>query len=239
MALSKRDTLRYRWEFMRRNPDYRRLHRSLKEMWNLFLAESEGEEPADSKWERKKAQAEAILDLEQEFKDNFGLESHSPLDPEKPFEEMAPRFKDVEERFFAGKFENSSFSVSYDIDNGQRLTDNNPHLVIRVDLSLLNKIGPVLDDIKRTLVRIRKLYDRTEGGYPAMNAKDYDQILLIGDLYEKHRSIKAVADLVYPYVPPDDPTDEKDPRVGEIKVSQHLKTYRHLVSGGWKKLSFP
>ncbi len=69
------------------------------------------------------------------------------------------------------------------------------------------------------------------------NKKDYDLILRIGSLKEEGKTNEDVAKIIYPRVfkATDDDIAEPDSKIRMI--SNYYKTYKILVSGGYKKIS--
>lgn len=225
MALTERDTLKYRWEFTRRNHAYSWLYHRIE-----MLLKLSGKTVVDLKddpeklSESLKYDGDSMKELDQELVERFGFPFFIPLHPNKTFEEIEEYLLEVEPKLFVRRFQESVRSVSYDIADDLSL------ITIKVHVPKVNNLTSLIENIRRTISETQEEYDRLSSECIKMNGKDYDEILKIGDSYAKLKSIRAVSDEMYP---------GEERRNAENKVSQRLSTYNHLVNFGFRKLTTP
>jgi hypothetical protein len=213
------DWLKYRWEFMRRNPDY----------INAFKQEQqtkEKEEPSFNLFKRF------------EFWKNFGLLCSELPDPKLSFEQLqdSQKANSLGEPFFRINFITKNFGlhegISYFTYLDEKLNFNKFNkLQIHVDFAkiksidvLKSMVGKLIEDHWKGYqkgVRLKKKSDTMD---------DYELILKVGDLKEKEGlSNKKIVERVF--------QGAENQKSAQRKASLYYKKYKELINGGYKNFN--
>jgi len=114
---------------------------------------------------------------------------------------------------------------------------SNKKLAITIDLEKVNSIHALKNQISKEI----------EEGFKQVNIKkktkkqiDYTVILTVGDLKAEGLTYQQIAKKVFPH-DFDNTNESKEPNPESAirKVGQYNKTYKKLIKGGYKDLTFP
>jgi hypothetical protein len=250
---------KWRWEFLRRNKQYRKDFSKLKEL----------RKTPNFDWVREK-----------EFCKKWGLNSSRMPNPDKSFEEIIETKSDRQDTkswaknllnkrlFFEGLSpgavkEIRSFAKA-DGTIGLQATEEDfvgkSKLILSIDFNKVNSfnalqdvitelmkrkfdsIGTQISDIKETEDNFgEKTYEVTFSKKPKKSQTylvDYDIILQVGDMKEKGFKNREIAKELFPRQFNED-NENANPESAIRKISNYWKKYRDLVNGGYSNITFP
>lgn len=210
--------LKYRWEFMRRSPDY--------------IAAFEQEQ---SNNENENLSFNIFKRFE--FWKSFGLLCAELPNPNLSFEELQDSKKhDIsQEPFFRLNFVTKNFRTDAGISYFTYLDED-------LDVDEFNKIQFIIDftklesikDSKRIISRLiddlwNDYYKRTGYKKKSDSMDVYERILKVGDLKDKEGlSYRKIAEKIF--------KSAKSDRSAERKVSGYYKRYNELINGGYRTI---
>jgi hypothetical protein len=225
----KEKWLRYRWEFMRRDPNYRKASEKAQ---GLFRDSN----PSVLKLCRKLSKNFLIGEFYEGFKHGESeltiikvprlflnyIEKFSPdsiIDVNKSFDELTQDDLDILNR-----------SVGSSILNAHTIGSE---LEVSIDFENVNSIESLKRAITGLIDTRYKSYIKTiaNAKVPKINMTDFDIILKAGDMRAKGMTNVAIAKELFP--------NDTNPESAVRKVGHHCKTYRELVNGGYRHFRFP
>lgn len=225
------EAFRYRWEFLRLNPDYRKDY----EVWKKFKKPS---------WDTPKSPFLSMIK-------KYGF---PPLDYKKNYEELS---KDVE-KYFNRKRSNLSFKqeeqrkayewfrvagcptiVDYMDDKGLEKDENNPlykseHISLTVNLEYPKEI--ILKEVGNWVDLFKWVVSETEsekGRQRKTSYKKYNKYLIIYDLVKNEgKKYKEIVDIAFK----EDINKDKGQDGLIVKAKRQFKEAERLVMGGYKEI---
>jgi hypothetical protein len=238
---TKREWAKYRWEFMRRSPQYIKdfetverirkdvaLQAGLKPTWtdaSDFMTYPDG----------FKKEANMELDL----CNKHGLRTNTLLDPKKSFEEIVG--SDLPEELpkknlqlsnqqlmglFLASLINppSAHFLDFDSDEPEKLS-------IEIDFKFVNSISI----LKRQIAdEIQEHYDSElkDQKQKKMSGPGYEVILRVGELKESGMTFEQIAEKI-------DPIKYKEKPVSTTRnMGHYFKKYKYLINGGYINMTF-
>lgn len=210
--------IKYRWEFMRRSPDY---IAAFEQEQNI----SETETDSFNLFKRF------------EFWKSFGLLCSGLPNPNLSFEELQEIKKhDISEEPF---FRLNYITKNYRTDAGISYFT---YLDEEINFSEFNKIQFIIDftklksinDLKKIVGRLiddhwKDYHKRVGHKKKADNLDVYKRILRVGDLKEKEGlTHKKIAEMIF--------KSAENLKSGQRKVSIYYKRYKDLINGGYKNI---
>lgn len=222
----KKDWLKYRWEFLRRDPEFMKIYPenyirnrpdpnlSFEEIWDSLDNKSNEEQMEIL---NRRIPLQAILELQSAVQ---------IITSKKKLTEYAPYMK-------------QGTIVSYNILEHKKDVGIN-ELVIWIDLEKVNSI----DALKNQVLNIIDHYWFTYSSEfkkvkDSRKLIDYDIILKVGDLREKDKlKYQQIARQIFPR-DFDANNESANPESAIKKVSNYYKKYKELVNGGWRNLTYP
>ncbi len=230
-------SIKYRWEFLRRNSEYRTCYDGITE-----LRKSEKCKPEEihehyqigsEEYENEKARIKYFNELEEKACKKFGIRFPPLPDPEKELNELFDLADDGDVisallKFNAGAFTELSAGHLYDDWDGK--------LTLQIDFSKLNSVPALLEILKIRFGQLDELYKNSKGKGKKYII-DYDLILKAGDM--RSENIKS-ADVARKIFPRDfNPNNSKrNPESATRKIKHYYKTYKMLINGGYKDITF-
>lgn len=252
----KRLWFKWRWEFMRRSPEYikdwgeikKQDHRELSEEKRQYLQEKYGlwplQEPSlsfEEICERKNNTWESL------FEELWILHSGPPA-----FEEIGTR-----EYMINGQ-------ISFLKDFVLKKTTTKDDVILHIDFSRVNSITALKNVLMKWIdmkYRVRKTHLKetdkdtilptgeklvhfelidVENIPSVLSDIDYSTYIKIGDMKEKENlTNEEIARELWPDKFQDTDDEIANPDGAIRNVSHHYKKYQQLVNGGYKKLSYP
>ena len=217
---TKREWARYRWEFMRRDPDFISAYDNLL---NLFDHFKNGE-----------VIEEDFQKTVREFNKEFNIfPPGSFIDRKKSYDELEQEFgkKSLIFVFLHKNMGNAVWMVS------QYGGDSVPkdHFLIEIDFSKVNSLTALRDIISlyvdlewKSFLSKNPEREKTK----KLRTSDFDKIIQVGDLKKENKQISSgvLAKRCFP--------DDLDPGYRKKKVTQHLARYHELTGGGWRDFRF-
>ena len=212
------ERLKYRWEFMRRSPEY-------------IAAFEQGQNVDD------KENVSFNLFKRFEFWKSFGLLCSELPDPKLSFEELQDRKKDdiSQEPFFRLNFITKNYRTDAGISYFTYLDDD-------INISEFNKVQFIIDFTKLTSIKdskmiVSRLIDDLWNGYYQRTGRErksgsmdaYERILTVGDLKDKKgMSYLQIAEIIF--------KSEKSAKSAERKISGYYRRYEELINGGYRTI---
>ena len=212
------ESLKYRWEFMRRSPDY--------------IAAFEQGQDIDG---REKVSFNLFKRFE--FWKSFGLLCSELPDPRLSFEELqdSKKFDITQEPFFRLSFITKNYRTDAGISYFTYLDDD-------IDTGEFNKVQFIIDFTKLKSIKDSKIivsrliddlwndyYQRTGGKKKSGSMDAYERILTVGDLKDKEgMSYRQIAEKIF--------KSAKSDKSAERKVSGYYKRYEELINGGYRTI---
>jgi hypothetical protein len=218
---TKKEWAKYRWEFMRRDPDFIKAY---DELLNLFGHFKNGEVIEE---ELQKA----VKNFSKEF--NI-IPSGSLIDRKKSYDELEQEFG-KESLIFAFLNRNMGNAVWMVSQYGGNPVPKD-HLLIEIDFSEVNSLTALRDIINlyvdlewKSFLSKHPEREKTKKLRPS----DFDIIIQVGDLKKENKQIscRMLAERCF--------LDDLDPDSRKKKVTQHLARYHELTGGGWRDFRFP
>ena len=164
---------KYRWEFMRRKPEYKKDYKKVEE-----LREKVRLKPNQSKWE-----AEEIRRLSAKYE----LGGGGVYDPDWSFEELKLYFE--QEAAYLDTYINAPVLRGFPTDDGNKIR-------LEIDLSMVNKIAVLKEWVG---VILQRQFDKINKGKKRKNQSDLDVILKAGDMRKKGLKYQEIAQKVDPH----------------------------------------
>ena len=203
--------LRYRWEFMRRDPEYIKAYNEVK---------SSGKN-------------------EERIRKKFGLRGKL-INPKLSYNNLVKQFDGKGLFSVCPKSTNVLSLISW-LGIKAPIQDyieyNSNTLVIKIDFDNVNSIDVLKKKIIET-INLRWNYYCERSKTKTRKITDYDLILKVGDLRENKKfTYKQIAQKLFPDDFVDDFSDESEnanPESAETKVKQYYKRYKELVNGGYR-----
>jgi hypothetical protein len=202
--------LNYKWEFMRRSPEYRNAYKELHES----LAS-----PSLSEIQKR------YLVCGFRYRFGFYWAGGAMPDPEKPFEEA---FADENINLNTGF--SSAYSCSFE----------NGIMHFAVDLRSVASIHETKQLIARDIKECEKLLDKATGQKrKGKRETDLNVILTAGDLRQQGLTYRAIAKKIFPNDFKETVFINANQDSAIRKVAQYCEKYQELINGGYKKLVGP
>ena len=224
---AKKSWLKYRWEFMRRDPEYIRAYNEITELAGK----------AHNQTGHHIENIETILaDKIKEYCKALELFMPILLDPNKSFEEL-------NEINYEADSPGLNQAVFHTIHDQQPVKIYSQYggedipkgiLLLEIDFDRVNSI----DALKKTVIDkidfywkndyLQRLPQRIK-----VNKVNFERILQVGDLKRSlpRLSWKEIASETFP--------DDSDSDSAIMKAKQHYSRYEELINGGWRNLKFP
>jgi hypothetical protein len=210
--------LRYKWEFLRRDPEYKKAYKEILPLRQEIKFKKITESYV--KWEAPEYSQEEIAYCHY-FEVNPPL-----LDPALNYEELMNKYKDwcnpvtestePEEILFLNKIAGIA----------------NNKFIITIDFTKINSITALIK-IVSNLIKMRWLEYKKYNNIKCINMRDeYKKALLIGDLKTNNPEMTDI-EIARRAFPGDDPDSAR------VKVDQHYKRYLEMKSLGWRGFKFP
>jgi hypothetical protein len=222
--------LKYRWEFMRRDPEYQKAYEELRK-YKTFATQIQYERSLN------------------EFSEHFGVRATKcTLNPSLSFEEhlvnisnglfeMGQAKKEIpnnrEWRDFVFNVALETIGVALGMETQFYFWEKpDPQSCDTIELTVKFDRVISIDTLKKdimSLIDMRwKHYCERQGKPKTEKMKDFDKILEIGDLKTNNSEMtfKEIADQVFPY--------DESPESAEKKAQQRYGQYKELINGGWK-----
>lgn len=224
---AKQFWLKYRWEFMRRDPEYIRAYNEIMEL-----------ERKDQDQSGQDIESIEVA-LDEKIKKYYRLfELSMPFfwDSNKPFEEITKINYEAE----SPGLTKAVFYSTHDQNSVKIFTKYGSQdvprdiLLMEIDFTKVNSI----DALKKLVIDqidfywkndyLRRLPERIK-----INKVNFDKILQVGDLKKSHSRLswKDIATKTFP--------DDSDFESAIMKAKQHYSRYEELINGGWRDLRFP
>jgi len=224
---TKREWVKYRWEFMRRDPDFIPAFDNVLRLNNLYNDGKVPEEMLD----------EAVRKFSKEF------EIPQPvclIDRKKSFDEIElEKGKDSLTICFMYRYFGQAISIITGFGDNPNPGKPNlvpkDHLVLDIDLSKVNSITALRELVIWHIDSYWKEYflpkhpDRPK----PKRIRDFDKIIEVGDLKKKEKRISwnELAKRCF--------SDDPDPDSRKKRAIQHYARYEELINGGWRDFRFP
>ncbi|MEW5980161.1 MAG: hypothetical protein AB1898_30570 [Acidobacteriota bacterium] len=206
--------MKWRWEFRRRDPEYKAAWREVQEL---------------RKTGKQSGPAERRLALQ------FELYRAELLDPGKSFDELC---EGKDHRWVTETFIDPQYDKALKIIGTWQPAVLIPGALFKwaflIDFTKVNSITQLKKDVTRW---IGECWSLTQKKSPetrtTQKMKDFGRILKVGELRGEHKTYRQIMDEVgYP--------DCKDAESAEQRAKQDYRLYRELtVGGGWRHLSYP
>jgi len=250
---------RYRWEFMRRSPAYRRAYeQSLQVRELVHKAGGPGDKDAQTacratladfgrskaSWPSDACSSFGLLEQDSVSTGSFGLALCFLPDPELDFDALIeylkkdPAQKDLGADVYRALF---GFNVEACCVFNEPEKEHPPfgEVLFRVDLTKVNSIQDVIAGFKKSIRHYHKLYKRASG-VPSIRDRDFETILRIGDQKAQNKGL-TFQDIAKAESPSRfDPTrDECNPEAEIERIRRICKEYKKLVSGGYRFITAP
>jgi hypothetical protein len=224
---AKKFWLKYRWEFMRRDPEYIRAYNEIMELEGKV--QNKSDQDIDS--------IEAALDEKiKKYYKLFELSMPFFWDPNKPFEEVTKINYEAEspgltQAVFYSTHDQKPVKIYTKYGSQDVPRDI---LLMEIDFTKVNSI----DALKKSVIGqidfywkndyLQRLPERIK-----VNRVNFDKIIEVGDLKKSNPRItwKEIAAKTFP--------DDSDPESAIMKAKQHYSRYEELINGGWRDLRFP
>lgn len=244
MNLSKEDQrkekrikwLKYRWEFLRRNPAYKDIYEK-----NVERLRKQAKYSPDNFQEIGSKRRYLYLetkeaDIERKYCKQFGLPSQCLIDPEKSFDDLIQGSLSMEK---VGFWPSTFWEI------WGKWTQSESHVMIDIDFAVINSIEALKEEagelIEFLYVEFYKKYDKKY--YPPVSdikkrEADFEIILQAGDMRTGGLKLREIAEKIYP--DDFDPENENENPESAIKlIDYYCKQYKKLVGGGYKALTYP
>jgi hypothetical protein len=220
---------RYRWEFMRHNPEYIKAYEKVK------ILRSETNPSPDKVIKTKHTVNYPYLGTEEaktekKLCEKFGLYSDCMVNPEMSFNELRKSPDSMEKNCF--------FMRTFWQHWATRERDGS-HLVIDIDFSKINslenlkvELNALLDLEYKDIYKeyLKNIYQQSEG---SKRIRELDTTLKVGRLRLKG---KRNVDIANELIQKDYEDGDKD---AEIKANKYYNKFKKLISGGYKELTYP
>lgn len=208
--------IKYRWEFMRRCPEYIDAFEQEKSM-------NEKEEPSFNLFKRF------------EYWKSFGLFSSTLPDPNLSFEEIQNRYDVLESPFLGLNFISKNYKSHAGISYFTYLDE-------KIDFKDYNKLHFIIDFTKvKSIDALQKIMssliddlwsdycERAGQGEKVREMEEYDLILKVGDLRDKEKlTDQEIAEKI------SQGSESLEPAIK--KVSFYYMRYKQLINGGYRDL---
>lgn len=219
--------LKYRWEFMRRDPEYIKAYNEVKEL----------EKKVQNKSGQDIDSIEAALDEKiSKYYKLFELSIPFLVEPSKLFEEVAKINYEAEspgltQAVFYSTHDQKPVKIYTKYGSQEVPRDI---LLMEIDFTKVNSI----DALKKAVINqidfywkndyLQRLPERIK-----VNKVNFDKIIEVGDFKKDNPRItwKEIATKTFP--------DDLDTESAIMKTKQHYSRYEELINGGWRYLQFP
>jgi hypothetical protein len=210
--------IKYRWEFMRRSPDYISVFKQQKELVNE-------ESPSINLFKKY------------EFWNTFGLFCSELPDPELSFEELqaSEDHHIADEPFFRINFIHKNFKpeavISYFTFLEGKIDFNEFNKIeFTIDFSKVTSIDTIKEFVSRLIDDHWTNYHKRVGHRKKpREADDYELILKVGELRDSEElTYSKIAEEIFP--------EAQNSKSAQSKVSRYYKRYKNLINGGYRTL---
>jgi len=210
--------IKYRWEFMRRSPDYISVFKQEREL-------AKEESPAINLFKKY------------EFWNTFGLFCSELPDPNLSFEDLqaSEDHNIVDEPFFRINFIHKNFKpealISYFTYLEGKIDFNEFNKIeFTIDFSKVTSIGTIKEFVSRLIDDHWTNYQKRVGHRKkSREADDFELILKVGELRDNEGlTYSKIADEIFPEV--------ENSKSAQSKVSRYYKRYKNLINGGYRTL---
>jgi hypothetical protein len=231
--------LKWRWEFLRRNPEYREAYftKVLKLRKACHIDPEVPKEIGNGKVYYPYFQTEECQ-KEKDLSRQFGAYSECIINPDLSFEEIINGLDCLEKAAFYPSTFWSHFA-EYHL--------NGSHLILDIDLSKVNSFralmeesGKLLEIILTGLLKSKKIRKHFHPGAQELRlSKDYQTVLDTGEQVlaikqEPHFTFEKAAKIIYPGL------FKKNEESTKKRVEKEFKDYQHLIDeGGYREITFP
>lgn len=240
MKLNKKDqntyeSLKYKWEFLRRNPDYKKRYEEIlifRKKHNYkpgqvvnFLIASECEEPYTK--ERKICTA-------------FGISAIYMPNPNLSFDELINKNELSEyDEFLSALNQAASMLMEYPITSKSfRSLKESGKRTLEIDFSKINSLKSTMDEVRDWLICAYEFYkeevEKSGEKVSQKYKKEYELYLTVGKLKDdKKITVSQIAKELFP-----NDFDEKyksaSPENAIRKTRNYYKSYKDLIHGRYK-----
>lgn len=227
---------KYRWEFMRRNPQYRGAYKKalkLRESYKRAVEPVAGPERAGHVELSHAYLTSSVGQEEKRLCDEFGLYSSCMINPDKSYDDLKDGPDDMEKVCFFGHLFWSHYA---------KLKWEGSHLIIDLDFSKINSVAALKKDLPKLIdVQGKNIYKRymkkhyePEPKKGRRAARDYERLLTIGTLKEKEKlKFIKIAKRVSPT------QYKKDQETARKQTNDLYKEYLEFVNGRYRELTYP
>jgi hypothetical protein len=224
---AKKFWLKYRWEFMRRDPEYIRAYNDIMEL----------EGKVQDKSDQNIDSIEATLDEKiKKYYRLFELSVPFFWDPNKTFEKVTKINYEAEspgltQAIFYSTHDQKPVKIYTKYGSQDVPRDI---ILMEIDFTKVNSI----DALKKSVIDqidfywkndyLQRLPERIK-----VNKVNFDKIIEVGDLKKSNHKItwREIAAKTFP--------DDSDSESAIMKAKQHYSRYEELTHGGWRDLRFP
>jgi len=261
------DMFRFRWEFMRRDPQYVEAFKRIEELKkriddirlgirfdkarkiSLNFSEDFPWNAINFARQRKSRNIKVLLDETKKVFNEFDLNFiWDPIripdfpNPSKSFDELNP----FETNFLLSAFKSKAVIIQrYLIEDKNKIINNPDGLLININFNEVNSIEALKQMVSYIIGFIWKHYEAPyRFGYlkrKRTNRTHYEMILKAGLLKKEnpHATYRELAEIIFPKETDPESTNSS-PESAIKKCEQYLKRYEELTeNGGWKNLKFP
>lgn len=212
----KREVIKYRWEFMRRDPTFISSYDNLLKLQKLYKAGG--------------VSADEMSNAVREFRKEFEMER--PLgfaDRTKSYDELEQQHGKDSLTILAlyTYLGNAVYEISSYGD--QKVPKD--HLILEIDFNKVNSITALKALVSEYIDMYYKgQYLRNHPKRQTLNKVNYDKILAVGDLKKENKLIswEDLGERIFP-------GDQN----GKRKALQHYARYEDMINGGWRLMRFP
>jgi len=234
--------IKYRWEFMRRDPEFIREFDKLSDSYAHY---KEGDLSEEEFYNAAREYGNAF-DIAVPVKGPF---LGPPwLDRHKSYEEMKQEYgKNSLAMQIFDAFIGNTVRIIRDSNNSKShllrntvcaidgLSVPDDHLVIDIDFSQVNQIHKLKELVSLCINEEWKAFRKKHPGlHEKINESDFEVILKVGDIKEGEKGITwtELGNRIYgPY--------DSDKNNRADKAEQRYNRYEYLIRGGWRKFRFP
>ncbi|MHC1726875.1 MAG: hypothetical protein AB9866_12860 [Syntrophobacteraceae bacterium] len=220
---------KYRWEFMRRDPEYRKAYERVK----LLHAQAQYQ-PGTFVEETSENGVRTVVDMylgTPEFQEELEI-AHSfdlrglMLDPDKKFKGQMDQWRMPLYEMIGPFSKAKPVKVLASIGNYRVNTPD--ELLIKIDFRSVRSIEHLRELIDNNINAAWEIYKQASGRKKVPRKPDYDVILNILELKESGLSDYSIAKKLHP-----------GKSTGKNNVASMLKTADRLKNGGWRNITFP
>lgn len=229
---------KWRWEFMRRDPEYQKDWQTVKEIRLKAGQPLKADDVVLAKYKHCKG-----FYTEYHLCGKYGIQFPLMIDPETTFDDLLKQswrkgfygeegfdwFRNTDK--IIGKIVAPAQGVDFSFD----IQKNPNKLMIEIDFLKINSIPQLQAEISR---KIQKYASRITRKPQVYGGKDFDFIITVGEMKQGGLSASEIARKIRPR-DFDNNNDKGKPESAIRLVYETLKEYDRLIKGGWKDISFP